>query len=233
MLKVRLLILPILFITCISYSQEKRDPSFEEIISTRGVSTPSISPDGMSVVYQQGSTDWENNRFDTELWMSRNGGTPFQLTNNPKQSSNSVRWSPDGQWIAYLSNRGNKRQIQIMQNDGGEPFELTNTKNGVSSFRWSPNGNQIAFAQSEDRSKEKKSREEKYGAFSIEDNEYSMRQLWLMNFNPANLGRNWMPQEKGNSVLTESLRPKLLMDSAGTLGSHVAQLAVVCQIYLG
>lgn len=214
MLGLRLLLLPMIFIAFVSHAQEKRNPSFEEIISALVVSAPSISPDGMSVVYQQASTDWENNRFDTELWMSRNGGTPFQLTNNPEQSSNSAEWSPDGRWIAYLSDRGNKTQIQIMRNEGGEPFELTNAKGGVSSFRWSPDGSQIAFSQSEDRSEQKESREEKYGAFSIEDEEYSMRQLWLMDFNAEYLGRNWTPQEKADTVLMESLKPKQLMDSA-------------------
>ncbi len=194
-------------------SQEKRDPSFEEIISIRGINNPRISPDGNNILFQQGSTDWENNRFDTEIWMSRGGGTPFQLTNNPDKSSSNPRWSPDGNWIAYLSDRGSKTQIQIMRTNGGEPFELTNTKDGVSNFRWSPDGSQIAFTQSEDRSKVKKAREDKYGAFSVEDNEYSLRQLWLIDFKPELLGRNWTPQEKDDSLLMASLKPKLLMDS--------------------
>lgn len=201
-------------VLCLS-SQEKKDPSFEEIISIKGVGTPRLSPDGRTTLYQQSSTDWEKNRFDTEIWISREGATPFQLTNNKDGSSNNPRWSPDGMWIAYLSNRGNKRQIQVMRIAGGEPFELTSTKNGISDFRWSPKGDQIAFTQSEDKSKASKSREEKYGAFSVEDNEYSLSQLWLVDFNTEMLGRNWTPQEKADSSLMDSLKPKLLMDSAG------------------
>lgn len=215
MFKAHICVAGLILCSLTTFSQEKKDPSFEEIISTTGVGNAQLSPDGKTILYQQGSTDWENNRFDTEIWMSRDGGTPFQLTNSPENSSNSPRWSPDGKWIAYLSDRGSKRQVQIMRTAGGEPFELTKTKNGVSAFRWSPNGNKIAFTQSEDRSKEKKSREEKYGAFSIEDNEYSLRQLWLVDFKPDLLGRNWTPQEKEDSTLMESIKPKLLMDSAG------------------
>ena len=203
-----------LLIVQTAFGQEKRNPTFEEIISTEGIETAVISPDGRHVVFQKGSTDWENNRFDTELWMSRDGGTPFQLTNNAESSSTSPQWSPDGKWIAFASNRGNKRQIQVMRAEGGEPFEVTSTKNGIGSFQWSPDGTQIAFTQSEDRSKETKSREEKYGAFSVEDQEYSLRQLWIQDFKPEYLGKNLTPQQMEDSVLKESLKPKLIMDSA-------------------
>lgn len=197
----------------LTYSQDRKDPSFEEIMSLNGLTNPEMSPDGKHVLYQGHSTDWEENRFDTEIWMSKNDGSPFQLTNNAKKSSNNPRWSPDGQWIAFISDTGDKSQIQVMNSVGGASFPLTKTKSDVSDFRWSPDGKKIAFIQSEDKSKETKSREEKYGGFAVEDQEYSLTRLWTIDFDPDLLGRNLLPQEKEDSVFMKSIEPKVLMDS--------------------
>ncbi len=205
----------LLFLTAsfCTFSQGTKDPSFEEVISLKGLSNPQISPDGRHILFHGHSTDWENNRFDTEIWMSRDGGEPFQLTNNPGKSSAGMLWSPDGKWIAFLSDRGDKQQIQVTRSEGGEPFQLTNADGSISSFRWSPDGKQIAFRQSEDKKDENDARKDKYGEFAIEDEEYSLNQLWIVDFIPENLGRDWLPQEKEDSVLKESVKPRLLMDS--------------------
>jgi dipeptidyl aminopeptidase/acylaminoacyl peptidase len=90
-------------------AQDGFEPSFEEVISLHGVSQPRISPDGQHLVFQKGTTDWEENRYDTELWISKHGQAPFQLTNNPKQSSTRAKWSPDGHWFAaFLTTNSNK-----------------------------------------------------------------------------------------------------------------------------
>jgi len=199
--------------TEVTFSQDKKEPSFEEIISLKGLSNPMISPDGRHVLYQGHSTDWEENRFDTEIWLSRDGVSPFQLTNNPKKSSTNPRWSPDGKWIAFISDSGDKSQIQVMLAEGGASFQLTKSKSNVADFRWSPDSKKIAYRQSEDRSKETESRKEKYGGFAIEDQEYSLNQLWIVDFDPDLVGRDLLPQEKEDSVFMESIKPKLLMDS--------------------
>ena len=195
------------------FSQERHDPTFEEIISLKGITNPKISPDGQDILYQGRTTDWEGNRFDTEIWLSRKGNKPIQLTNNPKKSSTNPQWSPDGNWITYISDNGGKSQIQIMNSQGGASFQLTEAKNGVSDYQWSPDSKRIAFRTSQDRSKETKSREDKYGAYAVEDEEYSLNELYLIDFKPEWLGRDLLPQESDDSVLTKSFEPTKLIDS--------------------
>ena len=55
-------------------------PTFEESISYRNARGPTISPDGKSIAFQVASTDWEDNRYDQEIWLVREGEEPFQLT---------------------------------------------------------------------------------------------------------------------------------------------------------
>ena len=55
-------------------------------------------------------------------------------------------WSPDGRQIAFLSTRGGKAQIYLIDVAGGEARALTNLPQGVTGgVAWSPDGSQIAF----------------------------------------------------------------------------------------
>jgi len=194
------------------HAQELKNPSFEEVISLRSVNNAIISPDGNHVVFEMRAADWEENRYDTELWLSKSGKEPFQLTNNPNNNSGNAKWSPDGNWISFLSKRGDKNQLHVIRLEGGEAFQITNSKSDISTYEWSPNGKSIAFLKAEDRSKEDKQRKEKYGGFAIDDKEYSLRQLWLMEFDPGNLSSMPLPEQMQDSIFEESLKPKLLMD---------------------
>ncbi|TRX59450.1 S9 family peptidase [Fulvivirga sp. M361] len=200
-------------LTSMSNAQALKAPSFEEVISLQSVSNAVISPDGNHVVFESQSVDWKENRYDRELWLSKNGATPFQLTNNLNHSSNHPKWSPDGQWIAFLSKRGEKTQLQVIRLVGGESFQITNTENNIFDFEWSPDGKKIAFLQSEDKSKEEKKRKEKYGGFAVEDAEYSLNQIWITDFNPSRLNEMPLPEQIKDSVYTRKLKPKLLLDS--------------------
>jgi dipeptidyl aminopeptidase/acylaminoacyl peptidase len=86
----------ILSLFCCSYfSFAQHEPTFEDILSLQAISNAQISPDGNYVVYQHQSTDWENNRYDRELWISDLMNDPFQLTNTKDGSSSSPQWSHD------------------------------------------------------------------------------------------------------------------------------------------
>src|ERR1700720_3798509 len=70
------------------------------------VSFPSVkvSPDGNSVVIETERADWEQQIFRKELWLYRTvNGSLTQLTQSGHDSA--PQWSPDGQWIAFLSER--------------------------------------------------------------------------------------------------------------------------------
>ena len=122
------LLLVLLNIIAISAIAQNHVPSFEEVISLHGVGTVEISPDGKSVAFTVQKTDWNENRYDNEIWLSKEGNKPFPLTNNPKNSSTSPLFSPDGKWISFLSDRGNKNQIYVVRYEGGEAWPVTNEK---------------------------------------------------------------------------------------------------------
>ncbi len=190
----------------------QKSPSFEEVMSLQSVYNPQISPDGKHIVFSKNMVDWKENRYDSELWISKDGEVPFQLTNNLKSSSN-PQWSPDGKWIAFFAESAEKTQIHVIRQAGGEAFQLTSTKNGVGSFEWSPDGKKIAFLQSQDKEKEEKQRTDKFGAFAIEDLEYSLSQLWIADFNPDELNLMPLPEQLKDTVFKKEREARLLIDS--------------------
>lgn len=180
--------------------------------------TPVISPDGNHVLFTVTQTDWKENRYDTEVWISKNGKKPFQLTNNPEGSSSSPEWSANGEWIAFRSDRGDKDQIFIISANGGEAFPLTHEKNGVKGFEWSPDGKKIAFAAVQDTEKQEKKREERYGSFEVEDEEYKLTWLKHIDFDPQYLESFPLPCYEKDSLKKEKVcqerpEPGALIDS--------------------
>ncbi len=194
-------------------SAQKKNPSFEEVISLQSVSNPVISPDGRHVVFEMSATDWSENSFDRELWLSKDGGTPFPLTHNSSADSRNPKWSPDGQWIAFISKRGDENQIHVIRPGGGEAFPLTDTSAGVSNFEWSPDGKQLAFLQGEDKKKESEAREKKYGAFAEDDGEYALDWLWIVDFHPEQFTQMPLPEQMEDSLFTSRREPRALLDS--------------------
>ena len=155
-------------------------PSFKDIMDLRDIGGAVISPDGQAVAYSVRSTDWEENGYDTEIWLVRLGDDPFQLTRTSKGSSTSPSWSPDGRWIAFLADRGDKQQIYLIDPRGGEAWALTDEEDGAGGFDWSPDGKRIAFTRTDSESERDKKRVESYGAYAVEDGEYRPRHLWMV-----------------------------------------------------
>ena len=57
--------------------------------------------------------------------MDADGKNQRRLTNNPADDD-WPSWSPDGQWIACVSDRDGNKEIYVMDVDGKNPRNLTN-----------------------------------------------------------------------------------------------------------
>ncbi len=143
-------------------NEGKRGITPEDFFAFEFVSDPRISPDGKLVAYVVTTVDQKQNRRHSSIWMTAADGSrsPWQFTTSP-QNSNSPRWSPDGQWLAFISSRpaadsattrasnegatsDARPQVWVLSMNGGEARRVTNLKNGVSSFQWSPDGKRLA-----------------------------------------------------------------------------------------
>src|SRR5476649_187095 len=156
-------------------------PTVDQILSLKRAGSPEISPDGHWVAYTVRETNWDDNAYETEIWLADAAtGVTRQLT-NAKKSSQSPTWSPDGSRLAFISDRTDKRQIYVISPQGGEASALTSTEDGVSGgFAWSPDGKTIAYATTEAKSTSVKDREKKYGEFQVVEQDQRMAHLFAI-----------------------------------------------------
>jgi len=152
-------------------------PSIDALISLERVGSPQISPDGRFVAYTLRQTNWDDDEYETEIWLADlQDQTVRQLTSAPKSSS-SPAWSPDGERLAFVSDRQEPRQIYVINRDGGEARPLTNTTGSIGSFAWAPDGASIAFTVTESTEQARRTRERTWGAYRVIDAENRMAQL--------------------------------------------------------
>jgi dipeptidyl aminopeptidase/acylaminoacyl peptidase len=170
-------------------AQQGPGPSFRDVLGLKSIGQAAISPDGKAVAYTVRTTEWSENRFDSEVWLWREGQEAYQLTRTVKGSSVTPRWSPDGRWIGFLADRGDKQQLYLIGASGGESLKLTWLKDGVTDFRWAPDGKKVALLALEPETPAMTKRKSLYGEFAIEDQEYRQSHLWLLEVDPA----RWSP----------------------------------------
>src|SRR5438128_5211610 len=111
----------------------RRPVTAQDLTRLRGASDPQISPDGRRVAFVMTTASEERDDYLSNVWVvGVNGAQPRRLTTGPTKDT-LPRWSPDGRWLAFVSDRGTKKKSQLyaMPADGGEATQLTDLPNGV------------------------------------------------------------------------------------------------------
>src|SRR4051812_11604740 len=153
-------------------AQQQRPMTFLDVQNMRQVSGQDLSPDGRQMLYALSTPDWANARRQSDIYVvSTDRGLPStrQLTFTKDKNETGARWSRDGSFIAFLSDRdattapaaggaaggrggaggagggGARNQIFVLRMDGGEAKRITDAREGVSNFQFSKDGKTIVY----------------------------------------------------------------------------------------
>ena len=173
-----LLLLAIVYASISVHAQTAKPKlTIDEFFNSVSFDAVKVSPDGNSIVLVTERADWDQQIFRKEIWLYRvasgspASGSLTQLTQSGHDSS--PQWSPDGQWIAFLSERqsGDAKdadadeekkkdaqkkdakqkdkdvaQIFLISPNGGEAFAITSGEEEVHAFAWAGDSKAIYFA---------------------------------------------------------------------------------------
>lgn len=122
--------------------------SVDDLLSLRLARDPQISPDGSLIAFTLQQSHAETNSTSSAIWIvSSKGGkgeAPRQLTNPEGTYHDTLpRWSPDGQTLAFVSDRGGSPQIHLLSLLGGEAQQISALAQGVVEYSWRPDGSAL------------------------------------------------------------------------------------------
>ena len=162
----------------------------EDLWKVKRIGAPSVSPDGNWCVVDVATWDVDKDESSSNLWLlATNGRTQMQLTNT-KGKNSGPKWSPDGKWIAFTSQRtgDDGPQVYVISPAGGEARRVSNMPMTPSGLKWSGDSKTIycvawtwpdAADDETHKKKDKALKEAKSKAVVIDDTQFRIWDKWI------------------------------------------------------
>jgi dipeptidyl aminopeptidase/acylaminoacyl peptidase len=163
----------------------------DDVLALRVVTDPQVSPDGRLVAYVVESLNGEKDAYQTDIWLVPVAGGEARALASSPVGDDAPRWSPDGRFVAFLSERPRpgakaddadeaKRQIWLIRPDGGEAVPLTEAPGSISDFEWSADGKTLAFLAREPKGEDRRRRDKEKDDAWTPSEAWAWNRLWTI-----------------------------------------------------
>src|SRR5450631_1346087 len=124
----------------------------DDLYRVQDVSDPNVSPDGQWVAYVVTTNDREADEARSAIWMVSWDGSQRLALTAAADGTGKPQWSPDGRYLAFLSNPigSDKTQIMVLDRRGGDARQLTSVSGNIGEYAWAPDSKRLAFAMQQD-----------------------------------------------------------------------------------
>jgi dipeptidyl aminopeptidase/acylaminoacyl peptidase len=124
----------------------RRPVAAKDLLKLRFLAEPAISPDGRRVAFVVAHAAKEGPEYHAHIWMAPadGSGPARQFTHGAKRDGHPL-WSPDGRFLAFVTNRSGHKEIWMLPTDGGEARRVTFTPHGAGNPAWAPDSRALAF----------------------------------------------------------------------------------------
>lgn len=106
---------------------------------------PQLSPDGKRLAVLRETRDIQTDRVRNELWLIDVADGSRRLLVGSERMPRAVRWSADGERLAFTGLEGGKPQIFVVDVTDGRARPISRLPQAPSAVSWSPDGSQLAF----------------------------------------------------------------------------------------
>ncbi|MFO0840428.1 MAG: S9 family peptidase [Phycisphaerae bacterium] len=139
-----------------------RPMKLEDLFKLKAVGRVAFSPDRTRIVFELKRFDLADNRnYQQLMLLDAHTGAVRPLTQGQHVDS-APKWSPDGERLAFLSDREKATAVYVLHMAGGEPQRITDRDGNVRDLDWSPDGRRLAYSYQPMNAREKLERDGKH-----------------------------------------------------------------------